>query len=168
MRSWKYLAGLSAVMVLTGCGEGSVPEQAGSTIGGTVVDFASGLGKGVDEKMLVELELESSVAEYGLAITVGKNRDLGSGRTAVYVVTEKPFTGAMLVKALDASGNEIGRATSSVTLKQDDAAYVDLLFPPQMDSNLVRKYRVSVRLPAEGEVIPPPASTEEAADNTPV
>jgi hypothetical protein len=113
--------------------------------------------------MLVELESEPSLAAHGLIVTVGKGRDLDSGRAAVYVVAEKPFAGAMLVKALDASGSEIGRALSPVELKQDDAAYVDLRFPSQMDNNLVRKYRVSVRLLAAGEVIPP-VKDEEKAD----
>lgn len=164
MRYWKYIAGLSVLMILTGCGDSSVSEQAGSNIAGAAVDFASGLGKGVDEKMLVELETEPSLAERGLTVTVGKGRNLGSGRAAVYVIADKPFTGAMVVKALDASGNEIGRATSPVDLKQDDANYVDLRFPPQMDTNLVRKYRVSVRPLAQGEVISP-VEVEKKADN---
>jgi hypothetical protein len=143
----KYAIAVSALFVLAGCGDESISEKAGSTITGTVVGFTEGLGKGVDEKMQVTVESEPTLESNGLKVTSGKDSNIASGNASVYVVSTKPFKGNLIVKALDRSGNEIGRAQPAVNLKADDATYVDIKFPSQMDSSLVRKYSVAARVP---------------------
>jgi len=146
MQLSKIIIGLSALAALSGCSDGdSVSKNTASTITGTAVDFATGLGKGVDEKMLVAVESEPALESAGLKATLGKSRDGVSNRSTIYVVATNAYKGAIVAKALDANGNEIGRAQTDIDLKQDDASYVDLQFPEQMDSSLVRKYRVTVR-----------------------
>ncbi|MDR1462989.1 MAG: hypothetical protein LBI68_07635 [Azoarcus sp.] len=145
MQYWKFFIGVAALSALAGCGDDSVSKKTGSSISGAVVDFASGLGQGVDEKMLVVVEADSTLVDKGLTATLGKDRGTVDNQSTVYIVSEKPFKGVLSARALDKDDNEIGRAQTDIDLKEDDAAYVDFQFPGQMDSKLVRKYRISVR-----------------------
>lgn len=124
----------------------SVSQRAGAAVGGAATDFISGLGAGVDEKMKVATEFDASFASHGLEATIGKGRSMGTNLAAIYVVAgDTPFKGKVVAKALDQDGKEIGRAQTELELAADDATYVTMTFNEEMDSNLVRKYLLSVR-----------------------
>jgi hypothetical protein len=143
MELWKYGVMVSALLgLLAGCGDNA--QDAGKEVGSSAANFIAGVGEGIDQKMKVDLELDPSMVSNGLTVTLGKGRAMGSNKASVYVMAGRSFEGTMLAKALDAEGNEIGRARSPFSLAQNDAIYVDFQFNEQMDSSLVRKYRLSV------------------------
>lgn len=151
MNAWLFVA--LASLPLAACKKdepeapkASVSQRAGAAVSGVATDFISGLGAGVDEKMKVETEFDASFADHGLQATLGKGRGMGSNLAAIYVVAgNTPFKGKLLAKAMDQEGKEIGRAQAELQLAADDATYVTLNFNEEMDSNLVRKYLLSVR-----------------------
>jgi hypothetical protein len=145
MQHIKYIAALSALALLAGCGDRPTSKDIGAAVSDSVVDFASGFGQRIDEKMQTEMDIDPTLASNGLQITFGKGRAMGTNQATVYVLADKPFKGSFLFKALDKSGVEIGRAQTDAELKAGDAQYVDVQFPSQMDSSLVRKYHISVR-----------------------
>ena len=46
-----------------------------------------------------------------------------------------------------ADNQEIGRATSDVQFVQDDAQYIAFTFPPDMDRQTVKVYKITARFP---------------------
>lgn len=124
----------------------SVTERAGQALGNGMTDFLTGVGSGIDQQMLVQTEGDASLAEAGLEMTVGKARGLGDvekGMT-VYLIAAKPFEGKLRARALNAQGQEVGRAHAEVVLQEGDASYVEFIFPDAMDSQLVQRYLISV------------------------
>jgi hypothetical protein len=136
-----------ALCVCTGCdkkSDTSLAGKAGEKVGKTVTDFASGVGKGIDTQMTVNVELAPGLTEAGVTRTLAKSEPL-SKSISVYFVSSKPFTGRLLAKALNAEGQEIGRAFEDLSLGQDDAKYVAFKFPEEMDTRLVSKYIIDAR-----------------------
>ncbi len=136
--------------LLCGCGakENGGAQQVGRDVGQAVSEFASGVGQGVDTHLEVTIELSPDAAELGVSKTVAKQSSLGSagGKTiSVYFLAEHALHVNFTVKALNAEGLEIGRATSDVEFGDDDAKYVPFTFDEQMDSQLVDKYVIEVK-----------------------
>jgi hypothetical protein len=124
----------------------TVVKQAGSKVGEALTEFASGVSKGVDTKMVVAVELSPAVAAKGLSRTVAKS--LGMDGTdkgfSTYMVSKEPFRGTLVARALGGSGEEIGRARQGVSFARDDAKYVTFKFQPEMDTGLVAKYVIDL------------------------
>ncbi|PJJ98824.1 hypothetical protein CO615_06550 [Lysobacteraceae bacterium NML75-0749] len=134
------------VLALAACGDDrSLSQKAGSVLSGSATDFVAGLGEGVDKKMTLELLLDPAFEANGLTVTLGKSRGVGSKDASVYIVSAKPFKGAIMARALDESGTEIGRSRVEVEFAEDDAKYVNFNFNEEMDSQLVRSYALSLR-----------------------
>jgi hypothetical protein len=126
----------------------SLAKQAGSKVGETLTEFASGVGKGVDKQMAVDVELAKPLVDAGISKTVAKLTAAAPGNAralSVYLVASRPFKAKLLAKALDADGREIGRATADVEFTADDAKYVSFAFDRQMDSQLVKKYVIDAK-----------------------
>ncbi|HEV7499086.1 MAG TPA: hypothetical protein VGQ33_03740 [Vicinamibacteria bacterium] len=124
----------------------TVVKQAGSKVGEALTEFASGVSKGVDTKMVVAVELSPAVAGKGLSRTVAKS--LGMDGTdkgfSTYMVSKAPFRGTLVARALGGSGEEIGRARQGVSFERDDAKYVTFKFQPEMDTGLVARYVIDL------------------------
>jgi len=145
----KTMAALLLVLVVCGCGrrDESVAKTAGSKVGETITDFASGVGKGVDKQMMVNVKLSEAVAKQGLSKTVSKSRgmsDKGKGIT-VYFKAAAPFKGKLVAKAIDKEGQEIGRSVVDVDFSADDAKYVSFPFAEEMDTQWVQEYMVDIK-----------------------
>ncbi len=137
---------VAVVLALSACGDdSSLSQKAGSAISGTATDFVAGLGEGVDKRMSLKLDVDPAIAANGMTVTLGKSRGMGSKDAAVYVVATKPYKGALMARALDESGTEIGRSRVEVDFPADDAQYVNFTFNEEMDSQLVRSYALSLR-----------------------
>ena len=137
---------VAVVLALSACGDdSSLSQKAGSAISGTATDFVAGLGEGVDKRMSLKLDVDPAIAANGMTVTLGKSRGMGSKDAAVYVVATKPYKGALMARALDESGAEIGRSRVEVDFPADDAQYVNFTFNEEMDSQLVRSYALSLR-----------------------
>lgn len=146
MKYREAFAGVLVVCMLAACSkEESLSQRAGNAVSSAAADFLTGVGEGVDQKMKMDLETDDSLAAHGLTVTLGKDRGMGSNRAAVYVVSRDAFDGQLIAKALDAEGQEIGRAVSDLALEADGATYVNFEFNAEMDGSLVRKYRVAVK-----------------------
>ena len=76
----KTIPALILVVVVCGCGkrEESIAKTAGSKVGETITDFASGVGKGVDKQRMVNVKLSNNVLKRGLSTTISKSRTMGS------------------------------------------------------------------------------------------
>jgi hypothetical protein len=161
---------LVVLMACAGCKDeaGSIAQSAGSKVGETLTDFASGVGEGVDRQLEVTVEPSERFAEFGLSQTVAKSRGLKQG-ISVYFIAEKPFNGRMIAKAFNAAGVEIGRSKVDVTFDADDAKYVSFDFDTEMDSQLVERYQIDVRDASEIEpaAVGPPAEKPAAEEPTP-
>lgn len=141
---------LSACL-LTGCGrkDESVAKTAGSKVGEAVTDFALGVGKGFDKKMVVKVELSPLLVEKGLSTTVAKWIEPTTAASdkgiSVYVIATKALKGRFVAKALTEKGVEIGRSTTDAEFKDDDAKYVQFRFGSDMDTQLVAKYLIDIK-----------------------
>jgi hypothetical protein len=160
------------LLIASGCSdEGkTVAETAGTRVGETLTDFASGVGEGVDTRMEVTVELSPQCAELGLSKTVAKSLgikpvakslDMKQG-ISVYFIAEKPFTGHLVCKATNKDGQEVGRVKVDVEFEADDAKYVTFPFDAEMDSQLVTSYTVDARV--GGKAKPPAAESAPAAE----
>ncbi len=145
---------LGAVILLTlaivGCGKSdeSLAKRAGSKVGETLTDFASGVGAGVDKKMIVTVELSKALVDAGISRTIAKSGgiDHPDAKTmSVYLTSQKPFKATLIAMALNREGLEIGRATADIDLAESDAKYATFAFPGEMDTQLVAKYTIDVR-----------------------
>jgi len=123
----------------------TVVKQAGSKVGEALTEFASGVSKGVDTKMVVAVELTPAVTAKGLSRTVAKSLGMdGDKGFSTYIVSKAPFRGTLVAHALGGSGEEIGRARQGVSFEKDDAKYVTFKFQPEMDTGLVAKYVIDL------------------------
>ena len=123
----------------------TVVKQAGSKVGEALTEFASGVSKGVDTKMVVAVELSPAVTAKGLSRTVAKSLGMDSDKGfSTYIVSKAPFRGTLVARALGGSGEEIGRARQGVAFERDDAKYVTFKFQPEMDTGLVAKYVIDL------------------------
>jgi hypothetical protein len=145
------------VVVVVGCGkhDESLAKRAGNTLGEAATDFASGVGKGVDKQMAVNVELSKSLAEKGLSKTVAKlsgpdltnaSKPLHMRGISVYLIASKPLKSKLIAKALSKEAEEIGRSVVDVDFAADDAKYVDFKFDRQMDSQLVARYVIDLKM----------------------
>jgi len=114
-------------------------------VGEALTEFASGVSKGVDNKMVVAVELTPAVTAKGLSRTIAKSLGMdGDKGFSTYIVSKAPFRGTLVARALGGSGEEIGRARQGVSFERDDAKYVTFKFQPEMDTGLVAKYVIDL------------------------
>lgn len=134
-----------AILACAGCGQkdgDSVAKQAGSKVGETLTDFATGVGKGVDKQLGVEVEIAKDLSDLGITKTVSKAKPHGF---SIYLVASKPLNGTLVAKALNKDGQEIGRSAIEIDFTADDAKYVSFAFQEDMDTQLVEKYALDVK-----------------------
>ncbi len=63
----------------------------------------------------------------------------------VYLISENEASGEVLAKALNAQGQEIGRAKVLLNLLKDDAKMLSFTFDSSLDLDLVTKYLIDFR-----------------------
>lgn len=131
---------VALVVLLAGC------SKTGEAVGEKITDFTKGVGKGIDQRMNVEVELAADVTALGLTHTIAKSLSLSTDKKgiSVYFIATKPVATTLVVRALNDKGVEIGRSRKKVELGKDDAAYVTFEFDGQMDSTTVAKYGIGL------------------------
>lgn len=140
-----------AMVLLVGCGESneSAAKRAGGKVGETLTDFATGVGKGIDRQLTVNVELSKEATKQGLSRTVAKSGalepDIKKKGISIYFMAKTAFKGTLLAKAMNKEGQEIGRSVAKVEFKADDAKYVLFTFDQEMDTQLVDKYIVDIK-----------------------
>ena len=140
------ILGLLAAL-LVGCDEkeDSLAMKAGEKIGQQVTDFTKGVGKGIDQKMMVEVALNPQVLALGLTNTIAKSSGIGgSNGISVYLIASQNVSNALVARALNGDGIEVGRAKTVVVMQKDDATYVTFGFDNQMDMQMVKRYAIGL------------------------
>jgi len=133
--------------LLIGCGkkDDSLANKAGEALGKQVTDFTKGVGKGIDQKMMVAVSLRPEVQALGLTNTIAKS--LGIGTTngiSIYFIASQDISNTLAARALNADGVEVGRVKKLVVMKKDDATYVTFNFEEQMDAGIVKRYEIGL------------------------
>ncbi len=135
-------------VALVGCGkkDESLANRAGESIGKHLTDFTKGVGKGIDQKMSVEVSLRPEVVALGLTNTVAKSLGLDAVKKgiSVYFIASQSVSNTLVARALNADGVEIGRCRKPITLEKNDAVYVTFEFDSEMDSAMVKKYAIGL------------------------
>ncbi|HYF37929.1 MAG TPA: hypothetical protein VD994_21685 [Prosthecobacter sp.] len=138
-------------LLLAGCGKdpSEVVDSAGQSFGEHVTDLTKAIGKGVDNKLIVKVSLAPEVEALGLTSTTAKSHGLDSGKKelSIYLIASKDVSTTLMAQAYNAEAAEIGRSKKPVKLAKDDAAYFVFEFDEEMDSNLVKEYKIVVRDP---------------------
>ena len=144
----KYLTMIGLVAALVaGCGkkEDGIAKKVGETIGQQATDFAKGVGRGIEQKMMVQVSLTSQLKALGLTNTIAKSLGMGSTNSiSVYLIASQTISNTLVARALNPDGIEVGRAKAPVAMEKDDAAYVTFTFGDQMDSGMVRRYEIGL------------------------
>ena len=141
---------LACSMLLSFCGgkdDESLAKKAGTKMGETLTDIATGMGKGIDKQMSVDVELSQAMLDIGISKTISKSMGLdseGKGIT-LYLTTEKAITAQLVAKARNADDMEIGRSTVDIEMGDDDAQYIKFIFHDEMDTQLVEKYTIGIK-----------------------
>ena len=148
MRTISFILALAFLTIL-GCSSGnddSLAKKTGEKLGKNVTDLASGIGKGIDKSMSVEVVLSPEFAKRGLSKTTAKSSGMSTEKKgiSVYLISEKKQSVPIIAKALNSEGLEIGRSKVTVDFEKDDAKYVEFLFHGEMDTALVKKYELSI------------------------
>jgi PBP1b-binding outer membrane lipoprotein LpoB len=144
----KHVAMISLLAVLlTGCSEkdDSIAMKAGEKLGQQVTDFTKGVGKGIDQKMMVQVSLSLQVLALGLTNTIAKSLGLGgTNGISVYFIASQNISNTLVVRALNGEDVEVGRARKLVVLQKDEATYITFNFEDLMDMQMVKRFAVGL------------------------
>lgn len=145
-----WIVTLSSLIAIAGCDKKAddVANSAGDKVGQTLTKFAKGVNQGIDKEMTVETELSQELIDQGISKTISKSIGLDDpdlkGIT-IYMNSKNAFKGTLVAKAFNAEGQEIGRSSADPNLAQDDAKYIKFVFDDAMDTQLVKKYVISIK-----------------------
>jgi hypothetical protein len=133
-------------LVLAGCDakEGGGAKKAGQAVGETLTDFAEGVGKSIDKRFEVAVELSDGLQALGVSKTVSEQLAIHQGKPksiAVYLLSHDAVNLRLTAKALNGEGAEVGRSVVECEFTGDDAKYVTFAFDTEMDTQLVEKLR---------------------------
>ena len=145
MKHLTILALLAAFLM--GCNEkdDSLAMKAGEKLGQQVTDFTKGVGKGIDQKMMVEVALNPQAMALGLTNTIAKSLGIGgTNGISVYLIASQNVSNTLVARALNGEGVEVGRAKTLVVLQKDDATYVTFHFEDLMDMQMVRRFAIGL------------------------
>jgi len=134
-------------VLLTGCSEkdDSIAMKAGEKLGQQVTDFTKGVGKGIDQKMMVQVSLSPQVLALGLTNTIAKSLGLGgTNGISVYFIASQNISNTLVVRALNGEDVEVGRARKLVVLQKDEATYITFNFEDLMDMQMVKRFAVGL------------------------
>lgn len=125
----------------------SLVKDITSSATGMALETLKGVGEGIDEHFVAKFEIDpkTDLEALGLEISNIKNKEVGTNKIAAYIIANKTFKGKVIIKAINSSDKEIGRAAAELTLEEDDAQDVIFEFSEHMDSALVKKYIVAAK-----------------------
>jgi hypothetical protein len=97
-----------------------------------VGEIIKGVNSGITESInTAEVESESTFKESFEDCKAEKIYGEDSDKTkkvTIYLIAKKDFSGKLLLKALNDEEKEIGRSSLQVSIKKDEAKYVDFIF----------------------------------------
>jgi len=145
MKHVTILSLLAALLMGCGKNEDSLALKAGEKIGQQMTDFTKGVGKGIDQKMMVDVSLSPQVLALGLTNTIAKSLGIGvTNGISVYLIASQNISNTLVARAINGEGVEVGRARKLVVLQKDEATYVTFSFEELMDMQMVRRYAIGL------------------------
>jgi len=111
-------------------------SHAGRTIGKGTTEFVKGVKEGIDKTLGCSVNLAPSLTAKGVEtgkFIVGNTQGASVNELSVYFIFNKNFSGTVVAKVTDKTGQEYGRASTHVDGKQGDAHYVDFVFDKRTD-----------------------------------
>lgn len=131
--------------LLKGVGEGlkEKGKESAQALGEGVGEVLKGAAQGL-EKSLHEVEVSAppELKKRGVKVErAQRNSDAAKGDgVTVYMIFEREYGGNLALRALDASGNEIGRAVVEVYRNPGEASYVDFFFDQRTPMTAVDRF----------------------------
>jgi hypothetical protein len=97
-----------------------------------VGELIKGVNSGISESLntaevISEPEFKANFEDCKAEKIYGENSDK-TKKVTVYLIAKKDFAGALILKAFDDDKKEIGRSNLTVSIKKDEAKYVDFIF----------------------------------------
>ena len=126
------------LVLAAGCGDQTetvdrakeLTSKAGRAIGEGAGTFFSGVNAGYEKAVTAyDVRIAKELQTRGVAVSVAKHAE-GSATNgwqqtlSLYILNRQPVAGTLRIKLFSAATQEIGRATTTVTLPADDARYV--------------------------------------------
>jgi hypothetical protein len=113
-----------------------VINKTGETVGKGVSEFAKGVEEGVSKSYECKLEVSEQLSNLGLRTSkfrINKITSNNKNTLSVYCMFIKDFKQNLLVKVIDANGNEYGRVKQSIQMLKGEAQFFDFIFDDKVD-----------------------------------
>lgn len=120
-------------------------NQGGEAVGETATEFIEGVGTGIEKTLSLTIEVSDTLAKQGLRTGkyyVNSSENGVEHILNLYVIFDQDLKKNIIVKAFDKDGLEMGRVTSEIQGKKNDAVYVELKFDPH--TNLENKGKITI------------------------
>ena len=91
----------------------------------------------------VGINIGPELRERGIIQTTSKVD--GQNAISIYLISKSALNATLVAKAMNESGQEIGRATAELNLAADDAKLVSFKFGPEVDATEVKSYLVALK-----------------------
>ena len=103
-------------------------KSASKGIGDIIKGINSGMSESIsNSKVIPEPTFEANFEECKAEKIYGADTDKQK-KVTIYLIAKKDFNGKLLLKAFNSDKKEIGRSSLEVSIKKDDAKYVDFSF----------------------------------------
>jgi len=129
----------------SGCGRESLREkakrasnQAGQVVGEGASSFFTGVGEGVEKTVTsYDARLSDELKALGVSVTIAKRVEPCASNNwqralSFYVLNRAPVAGVLRLRLFNDKDQEIGRATTPVDFKADDARYVPFVLDKEI------------------------------------
>lgn len=113
-----------------------VINKTGETVGKGVSEFAKGVEEGVNKSYECKLEVSEPLSKLGLRTSkfrINKITNTNKNTLSVYCMFVADFKQTVLVKVIDANGNEYGRVKQSIQMLKGEAQFFDFVFDDKVD-----------------------------------
>lgn len=103
-------------------------KSASKGIGDIIKGINSGMSESIsNSKVIPEPTFKANFEECKAEKIYGADTDKQK-KVTIYLIAKKDFNGKLLLKAFNSDKKEIGRSSLEVSIKKDDAKYVDFSF----------------------------------------
>lgn len=143
----KLLFSLTSLFLLA-CSSNDIKEninKAGDVAGQTAGEFIEGASKGVQKAFDVKLEVPEQLKTQGLEFGKASVTSDSSGTDNVlllYVIFNKDYEGKLTAKVFDEQALEMGRTSTNVKGKKDEATFIEFHFDKRTNINSKNKLTV--------------------------
>jgi hypothetical protein len=111
-------------------------NKGGEVVGETATEFFEGVSEGVDKTLECDIVLSKNLLEQGLKTGVYdiESQPIGNNnKLTLYIIFNQNFDKDVIAKAYNKKGLEIGRATTNISGKANDAGYFNFEFDKRTD-----------------------------------